>query len=55
MGHVTDVTLTETKSSWRMKFSGKSDLMLENWAFGKRKSLFREVFGVNLEIVDEVP
>ncbi|MDQ3007484.1 MAG: HD domain-containing protein, partial [Chloroflexota bacterium] len=50
MGHVTDVTLTETKSGWRMKFSGKSDLMLENWAFAKRKSLFREVFGVNLEM-----
>jgi exopolyphosphatase/guanosine-5'-triphosphate,3'-diphosphate pyrophosphatase len=50
MGHVTDVTLTETKSGWRMKFSGKSDLMLENWAFSKRKSLFREVFGVNLEM-----
>ena len=50
MSHVTDVTLTETKSGWRMKFSGKSDLMLENWAFGKRKSLFREVFGVNLEM-----
>ena len=53
MGHITDVTLTETKSGWRLKFSGKSDLMLENWAFGKRKSLFREVFGVNLEIDDE--
>lgn len=49
-GHVTDVTLMETKSGWRMKLSGKSDLMLENWAFGKRKSLFQEVFGVNLEM-----
>ncbi|MCI0554915.1 MAG: Ppx/GppA family phosphatase [Anaerolineae bacterium] len=49
-GHVTDVTLLETKSGWRMKLLGKSDLMLENWAFSKRKSLFREVFGVNLEM-----
>ena len=50
MGHVTDVILTETKSGWHMKFSGRSDLMLESWAFGKRKSLFREVFGVTLEM-----
>jgi len=49
-GHITDVSLMETKSGWRMKISGKSDLMLENWAFEKRKSLFQEVFGVNLEI-----
>ena len=49
-GRITDVSLMETKSGWRMKISGKSDLMLENWAFEKRKSLFQEVFGVNLEI-----
>ena len=49
-GQITDVSLMETKSGWRMKISGKSDLMLENWAFEKRKSLFQEVFGVNLEI-----
>ena len=49
-GYITDVSLRETKSGWRMKISGKSDLMLENWAFEKRKSLFQEVFGVNLEL-----
>jgi len=49
-GQITDVSLMETKSGWRMKISGKSDLMLENWAFEKRKSLFQEVFGVNLEL-----
>jgi exopolyphosphatase / guanosine-5'-triphosphate,3'-diphosphate pyrophosphatase len=48
--YITDVSLMETKSGWRMKISGKSDLMLENWAFEKRKSLFQEVFGVNLEL-----
>jgi exopolyphosphatase/guanosine-5'-triphosphate,3'-diphosphate pyrophosphatase len=50
MGNVTDVTLKETKSGWRMKLAGKNDEMLVNWAFDKRKSHFREVFGVNLEM-----
>jgi len=48
--HISDVTLMETRSGWRMKVSGKSELMLENWAFEKRKSLFQEVFGVNLKM-----
>jgi len=50
MGNVTDVTLRETKSGWRMKISGRKDQMLVNWAFNKRKSHFKEVFGVNLEM-----
>ncbi|HUF00452.1 MAG TPA: Ppx/GppA phosphatase family protein [Anaerolineales bacterium] len=50
MEHVTDVTLKETGSGWKMKVSGKKDQMLLNWAFDKRKSQFREVFGVNLEM-----
>jgi len=49
-GQITDVSLMEMNSGWRMKISGKSDLMLENWAFEKRKSLFQEVFGINLEL-----
>ena len=49
-GNVTDVTLKETDSGWRMKISGRNDLMLVNWAFDKRKSHFRKVFGVNLEM-----
>lgn len=49
-GNVTDVTLRETKSGWRMKISGDKNHMLVNWAFDKRKSHFREVFGVNLEM-----
>jgi exopolyphosphatase / guanosine-5'-triphosphate,3'-diphosphate pyrophosphatase len=49
-GHVEDVILRETKSGWRMKISGKDDLMLENWSLAKRKSLFQEVFGVSLEL-----
>lgn len=49
-GNVTDVSLKETKSGWRMKLSGKNDQMLVSWAFDKRKSHFREVFGVTLEM-----
>ena len=49
-GKVTDVRLEETKKGWYMKISSESDLMLVNWTLDKRKSLFREVFGVNLEI-----
>jgi exopolyphosphatase/guanosine-5'-triphosphate,3'-diphosphate pyrophosphatase len=48
--NVTDITLKETKSGWQIKISGKNDQMLVNWAFEKRKSHFREVFGVNLEM-----
>lgn len=49
-GKVKDVHLKETKDGWRMQISSDSDLMLVKWALDKRKSLFREVFGVNLEI-----
>jgi hypothetical protein len=49
-GNVTDITLKETKSGWQIKLSGTHDQMLVNWAFEKRKSHFREVFGVNLEM-----
>jgi len=47
---VTDVTLGETSSGWQIRLFGKNDLMLENWSLSKRKALFEEVFGVNLEI-----
>ena len=50
MEHVTDVALKETASCWRIKVSGKKDQLLLNWALGKRKSQFKEVFGVDLEI-----
>jgi exopolyphosphatase/guanosine-5'-triphosphate,3'-diphosphate pyrophosphatase len=50
MENVTDVILRETKSGWRMKISGRKDQMLVKWAFDKRKSHFKEVFGVNLEM-----
>ena len=49
-GNVADIVLKETKSGWQIKISAKNDQMLVNWAFEKRKSHFREVFGVNLEM-----
>ena len=50
MGNVTDVALRETKSGWRLRLSGQSDQMLVSWALNKRKSGFKDVFGVNLEM-----
>lgn len=50
MENVNDVTLRETGSLWKMKVSGKKDQMLMKWAFDKRKSQFKEVFGVSLEM-----
>jgi exopolyphosphatase / guanosine-5'-triphosphate,3'-diphosphate pyrophosphatase len=49
-GKVTDVILRETRTGWHMKISGAKDLMLVNWALDKRKSHFKDVFGVNLEV-----
>jgi exopolyphosphatase/guanosine-5'-triphosphate,3'-diphosphate pyrophosphatase len=49
-GKVKDVILRAAKPAWRMKISGEKDLMLVNWALEKRKSHFRDVFGVNLEM-----
>jgi exopolyphosphatase / guanosine-5'-triphosphate,3'-diphosphate pyrophosphatase len=48
--NVNDVTLKETDSGWRLKVSGKKDQLLIKWAFDKRKSQFRDVFGVSLEM-----
>lgn len=47
---ISNVTLMGTRSGWQIKLFGKSDLMLENWSLTKRKTLFEEVFGVNLEV-----
>ena len=49
-GNVTDVTLKEVGSVWKLKLFGKKDQLLVNWAFNQRKSQFREVFGVHLEM-----
>lgn len=49
-GSVTDVSLKEIGSVWKLKLSGKKDQLLVNWAFNKRKSQFKEVFGADLEM-----
>jgi exopolyphosphatase/guanosine-5'-triphosphate,3'-diphosphate pyrophosphatase len=49
-GNVSEVTLKDEGSVWRMKVSGEKDQLLLNWAFDKRKTQFRDVFGVNLEM-----
>ena len=50
MENVNDVTLKDAGSVWKLKVSGKKDQLLMKWAFDKRKSQFREVFGVGLEM-----
>jgi exopolyphosphatase/guanosine-5'-triphosphate,3'-diphosphate pyrophosphatase len=50
MENVNDVTLKEAGSVWKLRVSGKKDQLLMKWAFDKRKSQFREVFGVSLEM-----
>jgi exopolyphosphatase/guanosine-5'-triphosphate,3'-diphosphate pyrophosphatase len=51
--HVANVTLTEKKKCWQLSLQGRGDLMLEKWALEKRRMLFEEIFGVQLEIMDK--
>jgi hypothetical protein len=45
--------LAEKKKRWELSLRGKGDLMLEKWALQKRRTLFEEIFGVQLEIVQK--
>ena len=48
---VHDINLEQrTSGVWQLKLLGEGDFMLEKWTLEKRKSLFQNVFGVNLEI-----
>jgi exopolyphosphatase / guanosine-5'-triphosphate,3'-diphosphate pyrophosphatase len=47
---VSDVSLSEHGTVWQIHVSGRPDMMLPNWALGKRKQLFEQVFGVSLQI-----
>ena len=49
-GKVSDVLLAEAKNGWRLKIVGEKDQMLVSWALEKRKSHFRDVFGVDLAV-----
>jgi len=51
-GRVTRVSLAEKKKKWELTLQGKGDLMLEKWGLNKRRALFEEIFGVELEILD---
>jgi len=47
-----DLSLEKSMGAWRLQLFGEGEMMLEKWSFEKRKGLFQEVFGVNLEIVE---
>ena len=49
-GRVKRVTIEKAKKGWILHLEGDGDLMFEKWALMKRRSLFREVFGISLEI-----
>jgi exopolyphosphatase/guanosine-5'-triphosphate,3'-diphosphate pyrophosphatase len=51
--HVANTTLVEKKKCWQLSLQGRGDLMLEKWALDKRRTLFEEIFGVRLEIMDK--
>jgi exopolyphosphatase/guanosine-5'-triphosphate,3'-diphosphate pyrophosphatase len=48
--HVRSVSLTKKKKRWELNIQGRGDLLLERWGLNKRRSLFQEIFGVELEI-----
>lgn len=50
VGRVRRVTLEEAGGSWRLALHGEGDLTLEKWNLGKRRTLFQDVFGVDLQI-----
>ncbi|MBL8078148.1 MAG: Ppx/GppA family phosphatase [Anaerolineales bacterium] len=49
--HVRNVTLVRKKKRWELSMQGKGELLLERWGLNKRRALFQEIFGVELEIV----
>jgi exopolyphosphatase/guanosine-5'-triphosphate,3'-diphosphate pyrophosphatase len=48
--HVRNVSLAKKKKRWELNMEGKGDLLLERWGLNKRRALFQEIFGVELEI-----
>ena len=49
-GRVKRITLEGSKSRWSLALEGDGDLALERWALNKRRALFQDVFGVELQI-----
>lgn len=48
--HVARAELTEKKKRWLLILHGRGEMLLEQWALEKRRELFEELFGVQLEI-----
>lgn len=49
-GRVRGVSVWGAKSRWNLALEGEGDLALEKWTLSKRRSLFQDVFGVELAI-----
>jgi exopolyphosphatase / guanosine-5'-triphosphate,3'-diphosphate pyrophosphatase len=49
-GRIRDIALEKHKDEWLVLLQGDGDMMLEKWQLAKRKSLFQEVFGVDLKL-----
>jgi len=50
MGQARSVELVKKKRKWELRLHGRGDLALERWELEKRRGLFEEVFGVELEV-----
>jgi len=48
---ILDVKLKKAKKCWQLQMSGEGNLLLERWALEKRKSLFEDIFGTQLEVL----
>lgn len=49
-GRVGGVRLAKAKGRWSLVMEGDGDLALEKWTLKKRRNLFQDVFGVELQI-----
>jgi exopolyphosphatase / guanosine-5'-triphosphate,3'-diphosphate pyrophosphatase len=49
--HVRSVTMMKKKKRWELSMQGKGELLLERWGLNKRRALFEEIFGFELEII----
>lgn len=49
--HVRSVTILKKKKRWELTMQGKGELLLERWGLNKRRALFEEIFGFELEIL----
>jgi exopolyphosphatase/guanosine-5'-triphosphate,3'-diphosphate pyrophosphatase len=51
-GKVSSFSIAYDRPRVLLKLQGQGDLLLEKWALVKRFSLFEEVFGTRMAIVD---